>query len=265
VGLVRQCLKGIYEVEPNLKYEIIVVDNNSHDHTPEMVKENFPDVKVIQSPGNLGFAQGNNLGIKEARGRYILILNPDITVTRGSLERLVGYMDANPRVGLLAPQLLNPDKSIQFSCYRFPSLGVPFYRRTPLGKLPYGKKVIAWYLMSDWDHGSTREVDWCLGASLMARTSSVEQVGLLDKRYFMYFEDADWCRRFWQAGFKVVYIPEVKMIHYHIRQSADVPWFFGAFQKISRIHMASALKYFWKFRGQPNPRKNNFLNKNKND
>ncbi|MBU0648950.1 glycosyltransferase family 2 protein [Patescibacteria group bacterium] len=253
-GLARQCLKSIALAKPELEYEIIVVDNNSADDISKMLEQDFPQVKYIQSPDNVGFAAGNNLGIKESRGRYFLILNPDITVMPGSLEKMMRFMDQNPKVGLVAPQLLNPDKSVQYSCYQFPTLGVPIYRRTPLGKFAHGKKVLKQYLMSDWNHADTREVDWCLGACLMARRETVEQVGMLDQRYFMYFEDADWCRRFWQAGFKVVYFPEVKVIHYHIRQSADVPWFMGLFQKISRIHMASALKYFWKFRGKGNPR-----------
>lgn len=253
-GLVRQCLKGIDIARPNLEYEIIVVDNDSGDGTAEMVSQSFPQVKFVKSPANVGFAAGNNFGIRKARGRYIMILNPDITITPGSLEKMLSYMETNMAVGLVAPQLLNPDKTIQNSCYHFPSLGVPIYRRTPLGKTERGRRILKWYLMNDWNHNETREVDWCLGACLMARRSAIEQVGFLDQRYFMYFEDADWCRRFWQAGFKVVYLPEAKMVHYHIRQSADVPWFLGFFQKISRIHMASAIKYFWKFRGRPSPR-----------
>jgi GT2 family glycosyltransferase len=255
-GLVRQCLKGIDLASPKIDYEVIVVDNDSRDGAGEMLKEKFPAVKFIQSGANLGFAAGNNLGLREARGRYLMIMNPDIMVMPGSLEKMVGFMEADPGVGLLGPQLLNVDKTVQFSCYRFPSFGVPFYRRTPLGKIPRARKILKDYLMSDWDHAAAADVDWLLGAVLMARRSGVEQVGLLDQRYFMYFEDTDWCRRFWRAGFRVVYLPEAKMIHYHLRQSAGVPWFLGLFQRISRIHITSALKYFWKFRGQPNPRLN---------
>jgi hypothetical protein len=254
-GHVRQCLKSFKLVNPQIDYEIIVVDNDSGDGVIEMVKEQFSDVRTIQSGENLGFAGGNNVGIRQAKGRYIVIMNPDIIVLEESLEAMVKYMDEHQDVGFLAPQLLNPDKTIQHSCYRFPTLGVPIYRRTPLGKTKHGKKVLNQYMMNDWDHLETREVDWCLGACVMVRRSAMEQVGMLDERYFMYFEDADWCRRFWQAGFKVVYYPKARMVHYHIRQSADVPWFMGLFQRISRIHIASAIKYFLKFRGKPNPRK----------
>ncbi|NIP33169.1 glycosyltransferase [Candidatus Saccharibacteria bacterium] len=260
VGLTRQCLKSIRLANPDLDYEVIVVDNDSGDGVAKMLEEQFPEVKFIASSHNSGFAGGNNQGIEKAQGRYIHILNPDITVSPGSLEKMVQYMEEHPDVGILAPQLLNPDKSVQYSCYRFPKPSVPIYRRTPLGKTERGKKVIDWYLMKDWDHNNTREVDWCLAASVMVRKAAIEQVGLLDEQYFMYFEDCDWSRRFWQAGYKVVYFPEAKMVHYHVRQSADVPWFLGLFQKISRIHIASAIKYFIKFRGKQNPR-----NKNKNE
>jgi len=253
-GLTRQCLKSIREAEPNLEFEIFVVDNASGDGVIPMVNEQFPKVKTLAAPYNMGFAAGNNFGMKKASGRYIMILNPDITVTPGALEKMVQFMDEHERVGLLAPQLLNPDKTVQNSCYRFPNMMIPVYRRTPLGKTEAGKAAINQYLMKDSDHNNTSEVDWCLGASIMMRKAAIDAVGMLDERYFMYFEDADWCRRFWSAGWKVVYFPEVKMVHYHVRQSASVPWFLGIFQKISRIHIASAIKYFWKFRGKQNLR-----------
>jgi len=253
-GLTRQCLKSIREASPDIDLEVFVVDNNSGDNVIKMVEDQFPKVKTLAAPYNMGFAAGNNLGMKKASGRYIMILNPDITVSPGSLEKMIKYMDEHERVGLIAPQLLNPDKTVQRSCYQFPTPMIPIYRRTPFGKTDSGKAIIKKYLMDDWDHQDAKEVDWCLGASLMIRKKAIEEVGMFDERYFMYFEDADWCRRFWSAGWKVVYFPEVKMIHYHVRQSASVPWFLGLFQKISRIHIASAIKYFWKFRGKENPR-----------
>ncbi|MDD4995363.1 MAG: glycosyltransferase family 2 protein [Patescibacteria group bacterium] len=249
-GLARQCIKSIVAAAPKLEYEIIVVDNNSHDGIGRMLREQFPQVKFIQSSRNAGFAAGNNIGLRVATGRYAMIVNPDIIVNPGTLEEMVKEMDAHPEIGLLAPQLLNPDKTIQYSCYRLPTFGIPFYRRTPLGLTPRGKRMIRSYLMAEWDHAAPREIDWCVAACIMVRRSAVECVGYFDERYFMYFEDADWCRRFHQAGFRVVYFPRAKMFHYHIRQSADVPWFMGLFQKISRIHMASALKYFWKWKGK---------------
>lgn len=253
-GLTRQCLKSIRQAKPDLEYEIIVVDNNSNDGVIEMVEEEFPETIVIAKECNAGFAAGNNDGIERARGRYVHILNPDIIITQGSLERMVQYMDEHPDVGILAPQLLNPDKTVQNSCYRFPSPMIPVYRRTPLAKTAPGKKALDEYLMKGWDHRDIREIDWCLAASIMVRAKAIAEVGLLDERYFMYFEDCDWCRRFWQAGYRVVYFPLAKMFHYHIRLSAKVPWFLGIFQKISRIHIASAIKYFIKYRGKENPR-----------
>ncbi len=201
--LVRQCVKTIRLCKPQLSYEVIVVDNHSEDGVAEMLQENFPEVLCISSSENVGYATGNNLGIKRAQGRYVVIMNPDITLRPGSLEAMVVAMDADKTIGILGPKLERPDGSIDFSCYRFPRYSVPLYRRTPFGKLSAGKRVIAEYLMEDYDRKETKDVDWLLGAVLMVRRSTLEKVGLLDERFFLYFEDTDWCRRFGLAVYRV--------------------------------------------------------------
>jgi len=127
-------------VQPKLNYEIIVVDNDSGDGTAQMMRENFPEIKFIASGENLGYAKGNNLGIKAASGRYVMIMNPDIVVFPGVLEKLVQFLDERQDVGIVGPKLLNPDKSLQYSCYRFPDFLEPVYRRTPLGRLKSARK-----------------------------------------------------------------------------------------------------------------------------
>lgn len=253
-NMVKECLRGIKSVGINLNYEIIVVDNASGDGIGKMLKENFPDVKFIVSPENVGFAAGNNLGIKAANGRYVLIMNPDIAIFQGSVEALVKYMDTHPDVGLAGPKLLNPDGTVQYSVCRFPGRFTPLYRRTPLGRTEAGKREIARYLMKDWDHGEAREVDWMLGACLIVRRESLEKVGLFDERFFLYFEDTDWCRRFWEAGWKVAYAPESSMVHFHRRESAESSLLASLFKKTTQIHILSSIKYFLKYRGKPNPR-----------
>ena len=119
-GLVKNCLKNILSLNLGLEYEIIVVDNNSSDGCTVMVKEEFPGVKIIASKKNLGYAGGNNLGIKKARGKYILILNPDITPLTNSIEEIYQFMENNPDCAIGGPKLLNPDRSTQISCCRFP-------------------------------------------------------------------------------------------------------------------------------------------------
>ncbi len=247
-GLVKQCVKTIGLAAPKPSYEIIVVDNDSRDGTGEMLAALFPHVKFIQSPANLGYAAGNNLGIKAATGRYVVIMNPDITVRPGSFEAMVAFMDLNPDVGIMGPKLVHPDGSLDASCYRFPEYAIPVYRRTPLGRLPAGKRAVASYLMEDYDHETTRDVDWLLGATLMVRREALDAVGLLDERFFLYFEDTDWCRRFWKAGWRVVYFTGANMVHYHERLSAQGSWLVSPLRKSTRIHIASCIKYFAKWR-----------------
>ncbi len=246
-GLLKECLKGIKMVQPKLDYEIIVVDNGSNDGTPQMMAEFFPDIRFIEAGVNLGYAKGNNLGIRQAKGQYVMIMNPDIVVFPGVLERLATVMDSRPDVGVVAPKLLNPDKSLQFSCYRFPDFWIPIYRRTPLGKLNFAKKKLDEYFLKDWDHNSPREVDWLLGGCLLIRKKALEEVGFLDERYFAYFDDVDLCRSMWQKGWKVIYFPEVSVVHFHRRESAEGQWWSSIFKKAARIHLASWIKYFMKW------------------
>lgn len=246
-GLVKQCVKTIGLYAPKASYEIIVVDNDSGDGVGAMLEERFPEVRFIRSPANVGYAGGNNLGVRAARGRYVVIMNPDITVRPGALDAMVAFMEANPEVGIMGPKLVHPDGSIDASCYRFPTYAIPIYRRTPLGRLASGRQAVSRYLMEDYDHRTTRDVDWLLGAVLMVRRSALDEVGPLDERYFLYFEDTDWCRRFWQAGWRVVYYTGAEMVHYHERLSAQGSWIVSPFRRSTRIHIASCIKYFRKW------------------
>ncbi|MFA5128417.1 MAG: glycosyltransferase family 2 protein [Patescibacteria group bacterium] len=246
-GLLKECLKGIEMVQPKLDYEIIVVDNASGDGTAAMMRENFPDINFISSEENLGYAKGNNLGIQKASGRYVMIMNPDIIVFSGVLEKLIQFLDERQDVGIVGPKLLNPDKSLQYSCYRFPDFWEPVYRRTPLGRFNFAKKKLDQYFMKDFDHNSAKEVDWLLGGCLLIRRKALEDVGFLDERYFAYFDDVDLCRSMWEKKWKVVYDPEISVIHFHRRESAEGNWWSAIFKKVTRIHLASWLKYFKKW------------------
>lgn len=253
-GLTKQCLKGLELIKPPLNTEIIVVDNASHDGTAELIREEFPQVKFIESPINKGYAGGNNLGLRQAIGKYCLILNPDVSIINNSIEILYNFMEKNPTVGLVGPKLINPDGSFQASCRTFPTPKIIIYRRTPLGKLPGPKQILREHLMLDWDHNQNRPVDWMIGACFFVRSSVLEKVGLLDERFFLYLEDVDWCRQFWSAGYPVYYLAEAEMIHYHQRLSAENPGLGGLFSYATRIHIASAIKYFAKYFGTNKPR-----------
>ncbi|MEY4722850.1 MAG: hypothetical protein RLZZ324_363 [Candidatus Parcubacteria bacterium] len=251
-GLTKQCVKTVLQFPPTRPYEIIVVDNASGDGTGEMLAERFPaathpQIRFIQSPVNAGFAAGNNVGIRAAKGEYVMLMNPDIIVKPMAFDAMLAHMDANPDIGALGPKLVKPDGSLDSSCYRFPTRAVPLYRRTPLGRLAAGRKALSDYLMHDFDREGTTDVDWLLGAVLMVRRSAMEQVGLLDERFFLYFEDTDWCRRFWSAGWRVVYFAGARMVHFHERLSAQGSWFMGPFRRSTRVHIASWIRYFRKW------------------
>ncbi|MFA6321880.1 MAG: glycosyltransferase family 2 protein [Candidatus Buchananbacteria bacterium] len=269
--LIKQCLKGVVLSQPQLDYEIIVVDNDSDDGCLEMVNNLFsreyiqrfrlangkelvvPPIVTMQSKVNGGFAYGNNLGIKAAKGKYVMILNSDIAIVSGVIEKMYHYLEHNESVGMIGPKLIYPDGTIQYSCRRFPNTFVPLYRRTIFGKLPFAQNSVNQYLMIDIEHDKTIPVDWLFGACLLIRQSILVKVGLFDERFFMYFEDLDLCRRFWENKSQVVYFPEVVLVHYHTRFSAEREGILGVFKLGGRIHLISGIKYFLKYFGIKTP------------
>ncbi len=224
--------------------EIIVVDSDSNDDSVEKIMKAHSDILMIESSRNLGMGKGNNLGIKNSKGSYILVLNPDTLIQEKALSNLYSYIRDNERIGVVGPKLLNRDGSLQHSCMRFPKFITPIYRRTFLGKL--AKKHLDDFLMKDFCHSKTEEVDWLMGSCLMFKKETVDKYeDVFDKRFFMYFEDTELCRRLKRDGYKIVYHPEAEVIHDHERASADKPWYISPFtDKLTREHIKSWIKYF---------------------
>jgi GT2 family glycosyltransferase len=252
-NLIQQLVKGITALHIPLQHEIIVVDNNSKDGIEAVLAEQHPSVIFVQSSENRGYAAGNNLGIAKAQGKYILILNPDIVVVNDAIQKLYAFMEAHPEVGIAGPKLTYPNHELQESCSRWPSILMPLYRRTWLKNTSRGKKWLQHYFYRDWDHNENREVDWLNGASLIIRKEALIKVGLLDERFFLYLEDTDWCRRFWESGYKVYYVADATMFHYHKRSSAESGLLQSLFRRSSRAHIVSFIKYLWKYRKKPIP------------
>ncbi|HEX7880142.1 MAG TPA: glycosyltransferase, partial [Candidatus Eisenbacteria bacterium] len=221
--------------------DIILVDNASGDDTAARVRAAHPDVRIIESPVNRGFAAGVNLGLAAAQGKYLLILNPDIVVHPGSLEALVAFLDAHPQAGLVAARLLNPDGTLQPTCRTRYTLKTILLRRTPLGKLFPNDPTVREHLMLDYDHATPRNVDWVAGACMMVRREALDEVGPMDERYFLYFEDVDWCTRMHRRGWGVWYVPDAVMTHGYRRASA------GGFNKATRAHAESLLRFWEKW------------------
>lgn len=247
-GLVRECLKGIKQLNSKLRFEIIVVDNSPDEGLGEMLVERFSSVIYLPQERNLGFAAGNNAGIRRAQGKYIMLLNYDITPLPQSFDYLYEYLENNPGVGMAGPQLINPNGTVQHSFYRFHSFLTPVYRRLWIGRLGFGRRHLERFLMADVQINTPFDVDWLLGACLMVRASALKTVGMMDERFFLYFEDTDWCRRFWKAGLPVQYVPGARMVHLHRRESAKGGGILSLVRKTTRIHVISWLKYILKWR-----------------
>lgn len=255
-GLTKYCLQRILASPPRLSYEILVIDNGSPEGGIGSLKthwESVQEIVWIELPKNRGFNGGNNVGLKRARGNYLIILNPDLVLVPGAIEQLVDFMERHPKAGIAGPKLLNPDRTIQNSCFHFPKWYTPLFRRSVLGKTRAGQTQLEHYLMLDFDHLTNRRVEWLLGACLIVRRSALDVVGLLDERYFLYLGDTDWCRRFWEKGWEVWYVADISLIHYYHRESAVTTGLKGLFNYPARIHLKNFISYLKKFHGKKNP------------
>jgi GT2 family glycosyltransferase len=240
--LLRQCLRSIDAGRGELEVEVIVVDSASADDSVAMVQSEFPWVRLIACDENVGFPRGNNIGLAQARGDYLLLLNPDTVVLDDALTVMMAYLAAHPAVGVVGPQLLNPDGTVQSSRRRFPTLATGFFESTWLQGLAPG--VLRRYYALDLPDDATAEVDWLVGACFMAPREVYERVGGLDESYFMYSEELDWCRRIVVAGWRVVYHPAARVIH-HVGQSSD--------QAVTARHVnfqRAKLRYYRKYHGR---------------
>ena len=209
----KWCLHYVFKRTRGIDFEVLVVDNGSSDGSIAMVENNFPGVKLIGNKQNLGFAKANNQAIKKAAGKYILLLNSDTKITEQSLVKMVEYLDNNSQVGILGCKLLNPDGSLQPSCRRFPTLLSQIIILLKLHNYFPNIKTIKDYYMLDWPHDKIKKVDQVMGACFMVRQEVFTDIGLLDDKYFIWFEEVDFCRRAMEAGWKTHFIPGAQVFH----------------------------------------------------
>lgn len=256
-GLLELCLDSLKRNIGIENYEIIVADGQTEEETYDLMREKFSDIIFIPNGSNVGFPKLVNQGIRASNGEFVFIINSDIIIKEDSkIAELIALLENNRQIGLVGPRLINFDGSIQPSCFRYYTPLTVVYRRTILKKFSFARKHLNEFLMT----GKVREnginsVDWLMGSALMTRKDSMEKVGLMDESFFMYFDDVDWCWRFWQAGYAVVYFPDVKVYHYHGKQSASQNVISAIIMnKYARIHISSAFKFFLKHFGKQNPR-----------
>lgn len=222
--LVLDCLRSLREARLAVPHEIILVDNASIDGSAEAVASAFPEVKLIRNAENVGFARANNQAYAASRGAHVFLLNSDTLVAPGQIEKLVAFMDAHPKAGIVGPKLLNPDGSFQLSATPFiRPWDVYFeYARFPRPLQPRGQKTPRrLYAFEPW---RPMEVGYVIGAALLIRRQVIDQIGLLDEQYFMYGEEQDWCYRARQAGWEVWFDPEAEVTHLGGQSAAQVPY-----------------------------------------
>ena len=210
--LLEECLKSVFNKIKIRDYEVIVVDNASTDGSVEMVKSNFPQVKLIENDENLGFARGNNQGIRISKGRYVLLLNNDTLVLDDDFDKVIKFMDENKDIGILGCRINNPDGSLQLSCYKLPSMWEMFTHYTFLTRLFPNSRWCGDY--RNWPHNEIKEVGFVIGAFFLIRKDVIDDIGLLDEGFFLNAEESEYCLRAKKAGWKTVFYPDFKIIHY---------------------------------------------------
>ncbi len=221
----ERCLKSVFASEFKGDFEVIVVDNNSSDNSVAFVRENYPCARVLANRENTGFARANNQAIRESRGDYILLLNPDTEIRKETLQVMVDFMDRRPECGMAGCRVLNPDGTLQLACRRnIPTLADAFFKLIGISRLFPRSARFSRYNLTFLSPDVMTRVDAVSGAFLMARRETVEKIGLLDERFFMYGEDLDWCWRSRQAGYVNYYVPDTAIVHYHGQSSKKRPF-----------------------------------------
>ena len=244
----RACLQSIRNTVADLDREVIVVDNASADGSAAMVAEEFPEVALIANEENLKYARGNNQALEAATGRFRLLLNPDVVLLPGAVAELLTALDRHPKAGAVAPKLVHPDGSPQLSCRTFPNPSAIAYEALGLARLFPRSRRFGAYRMSWWDHDDERRVDQPMASALMLRAAALDEAGLFDEAFPIFFNDVDLCRRMLDAGWEAWFTPQAEVIH-HVG---------GSTRQVRRAMIAeshrSLLRYYEKhYRGRVSP------------
>lgn len=206
----------------DVPFELIYIDNCSTDQSVEFIKEKYPQVKILVNDQPLGFGENNNKGVLAATGKYIAIINPDIILKAGALDLLYKFIESHKEIGIVVPQLLNPDGTIQYSVRGFISLSKLWARLKTKGNDNSSNPKVEEYLCKKLDFNKTQAIDWAIGAAMFMRKDTFAALGGFDTDYFLYMEDEDLCLRCWKMNRSVIYYPKAQMIHNHLRGSAKL-------------------------------------------
>lgn len=233
-----KCLTRLHEVLPvELSTQVIVVDNTGKDGSAEYIRREWPSVHLIVNPEPQGFSANVNAAAAAGQAQYILVMNPDVLLWPGAIETMIAYLEAHPDVGACGPKTLYPDGTLQMTCRRFPSWATVFWRWLKLDRVAQ-PEFYRRFLMLDCNHEEAQAVDWIMGSCMMIRRKVFAEVGGFDEGFFLYYEDIDFCRRLWQSGYGVHYVPAAVVTHTYRRQSAQ-----SCLNPLTLVHLKSILRY----------------------
>jgi GT2 family glycosyltransferase len=244
--LTKRCLAGIEESNDNLKKEIIIVDNASSDDTANIVKKNFPEVTLIENKENIGFARANNLAYAKAKGKYVLVINPDVFIEKNTLKPMFEFMEQNSECGILGCRLLNHDKKLQPSARYFPTPWRLFLSYSGIGSRFPNIKILRGVDNMGWAHNSIREVDWIPGCFFLIRKTMIDGVGFFDKVFYMYYEEIDLCLRAKKNGWKIFFHPGASVTHLGGESAKKVGKVTPSGKQLERLKLQSEFIYFKK-------------------
>lgn len=246
-SFIQDCLDSLLSQIPS-DGEIIIIDNGSTDGSKELIRQQYPDALLIENDENRGVGPARNQGLRIAKGEYILVLDIDTIVQPGGIQALVQGMEEHQEVGLSGAKLVGPDGELQYTCRNFPTVWSKLYRQLSSS---LQDRFLADEELRDWDHSIPRYVGYVIGACQMIRRRAMEEVGFYDERIFYGPEDVDYCLRMWQSGWRVLYNPEVVIVHLERRITRKRAWRNPLFI----VHLKGLVWYFWKHKYLFNPPK----------
>lgn len=244
--LLDEMFHALDRASEGLALETLLLDNASADGSVALIKARFPQVELIENRVNVGFGRANNQCLARSRGRYLLLLNTDAFVAPDSLQKTLAYMEAHPRCGVLGVRLMGRDGALQPSCRYFPTPWNLFLARTGLNRLFTHTRLVD---DMAWDHASVRPCDWVPGCFYLVRREVVEQVGLFDPRYFLYYEEVDHCKAVKNAGWEVIYYPDTRVVHIGGESARSEGELSALGRQIEALQIESELLYFRKNHG----------------
>ncbi len=221
--LLHDCLISVYDQTRGIAFEVVYVDNASKDRNVDMVATEFPAVRILRNEKNEGFTHASNQGIEASNGRYVLLLNSDTIILNNAIAKMVEFADAHPEASVVGCKVFNPDGSLQRSCFMYPSILNTCLLVTYLYKLFPRSRFFGRAMMTWWDFDDVRQVQAVCGCCSMVRREAIKQVGLMDERYFFYGDESDWCHRFEKNGWKNLFMPHAKIIHYGGATTKSMP------------------------------------------